>query len=146
MFKFKLEKVLGYREKLEKKSKENFASKLKIYNDINCELEGLVAKKLEIVNSGYSTFKTTQELIVFQRYLSFLDNSIDKTKDELNVAKRVLDGARVEVVKANKDKKVIEILKENAYIEHIKEQDKIEQNKLDDIASNNYIKLLKGGE
>ncbi|MEF9935299.1 MAG: flagellar export protein FliJ [Clostridium sp.] len=146
MFNFKLDKVLDYREKIEKKSKENFAAKLRIYSDINFELESLVTKKTQVLNGGYSNLRTTQELIVFQRYLTFLDDSIDKTREELSVAERILEGARVEVIKANKDRKVIETLKDNAYIEHIKEENKLEQNKLDDIASNNYIKSLKGGD
>ncbi|MEF9952010.1 MAG: flagellar export protein FliJ [Clostridium sp.] len=146
MFNFKLEKVLGYREKIEKKSKENFAAKLKVVNEITYNLDSLIIKKSEILNNNYTNLKTTQDLIVFQRYVTYLDETIDNTREELNIAKRILDGARVEVVKANKDRKVIEILKENAYTDHIKELNKIEQNKLDDIASNNYIKSLKGGE
>ncbi|MEG0641813.1 MAG: flagellar export protein FliJ [Clostridium sp.] len=147
MFKFKLQKVLDYRENVEKQGKEDFANKLMKFNNIKTALNEMILKKKETRDKNYiSKFKTSNDFIVFQRYVGYLDNSIEEKRNMLSEAERILERARLELIKNTKDKKIIEILKESAFEEYIDNDNRVEQKKLDDIAINSYIKLLKGGE
>ena len=147
MFNFKLEKVLDYRENIEKKNKEEFSQKLAIYNKEKEELEKLTLKKQIIQSNEYTkNLKTANDLRIYQRYLMYIEKSIEEKKLDLEEAEKELEKSRLNLVKSTKDKKIIEILKENAFEDYLNEENRIEQKNLDDIALRGYIESLKGGE
>ncbi|KMT21703.1 flagellar export protein FliJ [Clostridium cylindrosporum] len=147
MFNFKLQKVLDYRENLEKKSKEDFAYKLSIFNNEKEELNTLVNKKELIKSVDYtSKLKTTNDLIIYQRYVDYLDRSIEDKKIQVKEAERKLEKSRLELIKSTKDKRIMEILKDSAFEEYLNDENQLEQKKLDDIALSRYTNSLKGGE
>lgn len=147
MFNFKLQKVLDYRENIEKVSKENFSYKLLLFNKEKDDLKVLFQKKEIIKSKSYTgNLKTSNDLMVYQRYVDFLDTSIVNKKELLAEAERELEKARLNLIKSTKDKKIMEILKENAFEDYLDNENKLEQKNLDDIALRGYIDSLKGGE
>ncbi len=147
MFDFKLEKVLDYRENIEKKSKEEFSQILAIYNREKEELEKLNFKKQIIQNKEYTkNLKTANDLRIYQRYLMYIEKSIEEKIHDLENAEKELEKSRLNLIKSTKDKKIIEILKENAFEDYLSEENRIEQKNLDDIALRGYIETMKGGE
>lgn len=146
MFDFKLEKVLDYRENIEKKSKEEFSQILAIYNREKEELEKLNFKKQIIQNKEYTkNLKTANDLRIYQRYLMYIEKSIEEKIHDLENAEKELEKSRLNLIKSTKDKKIIEILKENAFEDYLSEENRIEQKILDDIALRGYIETMKGG-
>lgn len=147
MFDFKLQKVLDYRENIEKVSKEEFSYKLSIFNKEKEDLKTLLSKREIIKSKSYTeALKTSNDLIVYQRYVDFLDTSIINKKALIEKAEKELEKARLNLIKSTKDKKIMEILKENAFEDYLDNENKLEQSKLDDIALRSYIDSLKGGE
>lgn len=147
MFNFKLEKVLDYRENIEKKNKEEFSQKLAIYNREKEEVEKLTLKKQIIQSKEYTkNLKTANDLRIYQRYLIYIEKSIEEKMMDLEEAEKELEKSRLNLIKSTKDKKIIEILKENAFEDYLSEENRIEQKNLDDIALRGYIESLKGGE
>lgn len=147
MFDFKLQKVLDYRENLEKEIKEDFSLKLSVLNKEKLELDKLLQEKEKVKNKTYKeALKTANDLIIYQRYVDYLEKTIENKINSLKEAEKELELVRLNLINATKDKKIIEILKESAFEEYLSEENLIEQKNLDDIALRTYINSLEGGE
>ncbi|MCX7904174.1 MAG: flagellar export protein FliJ [Caloramator sp.] len=138
-FNFKLQKVLEFKETYEEKKKEEFSLELRNFYEQEKRLKELKEEKERTINNP-PKFKMILDYQGFYRYLELLDRRIEKQAHVLNEAKERLEKARQELIKATKDRSIIEKLKEKAYEEFLEEQNKKEQRLNDDYALYLYLR------
>lgn len=142
-FKFKLQKVLDYKAKLEEEKKEEFVEAQK---RLLCEkklLEELIYIKKEAQNRKFN-FKHSYDFQNHARYLDHLDDKIENQKEVITAAKAQYEIKKDELIKLTSDRKVIEKLKDKARQEFEFEQNRIEQKQNDDFALFGYIRSERG--
>lgn len=138
-FNFKLQKVLEFKETYEEKKKEEFSLELRNFYEQEKRLKELKDEKERTINNP-PKFKMILDYQGFYRYLDLLDKRIEKQTQVLNEAKERVERARQELIKATKDKNIIEKLREKAYEEFWEEQNKKEQRFNDDYALYLYLR------
>lgn len=139
-FIFKLQSVLNLRKQKEDSIKNELANatrKLEAEKRKLSELETMLEDTVREFNE--KTKKTTvHELIEFNEYLSLLNSRIKTQKENVNNAAQYVDKVREELVKAVKERKILEKLRERQFEEFLLEQKKLEQKTNDEIVSYNY--------
>ena len=137
-YKFKLQKLLDFREKLEEKSKLSFMDAIMEKNKTEEELGVLRENynKYKVIPNGTSTVNKK----IIQNYLNLINTSIETKKDVLETKKEILEEKRVELIKAQVDKKTVEILKDKDYKKYIKEENYKEQKQVDEFALYGHIR------
>lgn len=138
-FNFKLQKVLEFKESYEEKKKEEFSIELRNYYEQEKRLKELTEERKKAINNP-PKFKMILDYQGFYRYLDLLEKRIERQTQALNQAKERLERARQELIKATKDRSIIEKLKEKAYEEFLEEQSKKEQRLNDDYALYSYLR------
>lgn len=145
-FIFKLQSVLNLRKQKEDNIKNELGiaiQRLEQEKRRLSELENTLDATVREFNE--KTRKTTvHELIEYNEYLSLLNSRIKSQKDNVNNAAQYVDKVREELVKAVKDRKMLEKLKERHYEEFLLEQKKLEQKTNDEIVSYNYNESSAG--
>ena len=145
-FIFKLQSVLNLRKQKEDNIKNELGiaiQRLEQEKRSLSELENTLDATVREFNE--KTRKTTvHELIEYNEYLSLLNSRIKSQKDNVNNAAQYVDKVREELVKAVKDRKILEKLKERHYEEFLLEQKKLEQKTNDEIVSYNYNESSAG--
>jgi flagellar FliJ protein len=139
-FVFKLQSVLNLRKQKEDSIKNELANamkKLEAEKRKLSELETMLEDTVREFNE--KTKKTTvHKLIEFNEYLSLLNSRIKEQKENVNNAVQYVDKVREELVKAVKERKILEKLRERQFEEFLLEQKKLEQKTNDEIVSYNY--------
>lgn len=138
-FSFRLQPVLNIRIQTEDNLKNELgkaiqqleAEKRKL-SELENELDGLVDE------FNKKTKKTTvRKLIEVKEYLSLLDSKIKRQKENVNSAMLNVDKIREELLKAVKERKILEKLRDRKYEEYLLEQKRLEQKTNDEIVSYN---------
>ncbi|KRQ87056.1 flagellar biosynthesis chaperone [Caloramator mitchellensis] len=142
-FKFKLQNVLDYRSDVEERIKREFAAALQNYIQQEKILNELINTKDQNLFKP-KNFKTVVEYQNYTRFMEFLEQRIESQRENINRAKEKLNKKREELIKATKDKGIIEKLKEKAYDEFLFEEGKKEQKLNDDYALYSYIRHERG--
>ncbi len=137
-YEFRLQRLLDMREKIEDDKKVHFMEACNRKNKVESSLNNLQENY-----SKYSTIQVGKDTVqrkIQYHYLNLLSNSIEGTKIQLVEEKKVVEEKRVELVKAQVDKKTVEILKEKSYKRFIAEENHIEQLQNDEFALYGYIR------
>jgi flagellar FliJ protein len=130
---FSMEKVLDYREDIEKLKREEFA---KINLEIS-QLETEIAKiniELKEINERIFKIQNANELFQIQLYRQALEEKLELQKLRLSEKRKALEDKRVELTKAQTDKKIIEKLKEKDYSQFMYKKNLKEQKELDEFS------------
>ena len=139
-FSFRLQSVLkvkiqqedNLKNELGKAIRKLESEKLKLAR-LKTALDDLVAEFNE------KTKKTTvHKLIEYNEYLSLLTSKIKFQKENVNCAALNVDKIREELVKAVKERKILDKFKEKKLEEYLLEQKKLEQKTNDEIVSYNH--------
>ncbi|HOQ06578.1 MAG TPA: flagellar export protein FliJ [Clostridiales bacterium] len=139
-FIFKMQSVLNIRKQKEDSIKNELADamrKLEAEKRKLAELEDRLENTVREFNEKTKK-STVHELIEFNEYLSVLNSRIRSQKENVNIAAQYVDKVREELVKAMKDRKILEKLKDRQYEQFLMEQKKLEQKTNDEIVSYNY--------
>jgi flagellar FliJ protein len=136
-YKFSMEKILGWREDIEKSKMEKFA---RAQNELNQEkliLSNLL-KEYENLKAKASKYKTVNELKQYQLYKYVLEERIEMQEQLIEQKTKELEEKRLDLIKAQKDRKIMEKLKEKDY-ENYKEEEKLNEQKfLDEMSVMKY--------
>ena len=141
-FKFKLQKILDYREHLETQEKHKFASALKKYS----EKENLFTTSKELRKNYLKKSRTLMEKGDFlslghrDKARSALTLTIEERKGELEKERTNLDKAREELLVFTKKKKVMEKLKERAVDKYKKGIKNKVKKEIDEVSQNIYLR------
>jgi len=139
-FSFRLQPVLNIRIQTEDNLKNELGKAIQLLelekqklSQLENELDGLVDE------FNKKTKKTTvRKLIEVKEYLSLLDSKIKQQKENVNSAMLNVDKIREELLKAVKERKILEKLRERKYEEYLLEQKRLEQKTNDEIVSYNH--------
>lgn len=137
-YEFRLQRLLDMREKIEDDKKVHFMEACNRKNKVESNLNNLQENYIK-----YSTIqegKDTVQRKIQYHYLNLLTSSIEDSKVQLVEEKKVVEEKRIELVKAQVDKKTVEILKEKSYRKFIAEENHIEQLQNDEFALYGYIR------
>jgi len=140
-FQYSLESVLEYRKKIEDSKKDKFMNANKQFAHETSVLSGIEEHRNQIREDlkAKDTF-SIQEQKNYMQYIMSLEKKMEMQKIRVSDSKRRCDLARGELVKAQKDRKIMETLegKElDKYNYDLKRKEEIEANEM---ASINYIR------
>lgn len=139
-FNFQLQRVLDYKETIEKKKKEEFVKALKYQLAQEKELSNYIDTKNASKDYFYD-LKSSADFQNFSRYVEFLDKKIENAKYKVIKATEQLEIKKQELMKSTSDRKVLDKLKEKAKQDFEAENNRKEQKLNDDFALFSYVKL-----
>lgn len=127
-FKFKLEKVLNYKETVENQTKLRFAQVKQKLTREETILNEYYEQKRSVIDRKNSSSKGIKvgELALYNSYIGVLNKRIERQSSIVARTMEELDRAKNDMVSAVTEKKIFEKLKENQYEEFIYEQEKEE--------------------
>lgn len=136
-YNFSLEKVLELRLNKEKSTMENFAL---VQNQLRQYKLGLESLILEVENIKIKTLKTRNihELRVQNLYKQNIDEKIKSQNELIDRTSKTLEEVRLELVAAQKDRKIMEKLKEKDFTIYMDHMKVVEQKQLDEMAMIKY--------
>ena len=132
-YNFSMERVLEWRENLEKNSMERFTV---IQNELIHEKNILLSltKEYEVIKEKGLSYKNINELRQLQLYKQTLEDRIDYQNQVIHKKNEELEEMRLELIAAQKDRKIMEKLKERDYTKYQHEMLAFEQKELDEMA------------
>ncbi len=132
-----MEKVLDWRSDTEETKKKNLgdAEREKVQQD--SLLKDMIQENIKIKNESL----TTTRIDILRRqnmYKVMLDERIIQQKNQVEIAIKSVETARLELMEAHKEKKVMEKLKEKEFNLLASQEKSEEQKQLDEMATLSY--------
>jgi flagellar FliJ protein len=136
-FNFRLQPVLNIRIQQEDHLKNELGKAIQQLEEEKRHLKALETESRDLAGKfNEKARKTTvQKLIEYNHYLSILAAKIKKQKENVNYAALSVDKVREELVKAVKDRQILDKFKEKKHEEFLLEQKRLEQKTNDEIVS-----------
>jgi flagellar FliJ protein len=136
-FKFQLQTLLNIRNQQEENLKNELGKAVQRLEKEKAELHRLnFSKDRLIMEFNEKSRKTTVErLKEYNAYISVLSEKIKYQKENVNSASKNVDKVREELIKAVKDRKILDKLKEKKYDEYLIEENREELKSTDETAS-----------
>ncbi len=140
MTKFRLDKLLSYRKRVEELiSREVFSliGKLRIMEESSRELDERIAKTMrDALGKGELS---SMELLASYRYSSLITRRAEELKERIEEVEGLLEERRNELVEASRERKLIEKLKERRLEDVLRELSKAEQKTIDEVSINAFV-------
>lgn len=139
-FSFKLQPVLNVRVQTEDNLKYELGKAIQKLEKEKRKLALLKHALSDLANEFNEKAKNTTvyKLIEFNEYMSLLNSEIKRQKENVNCASLNVDKVRRELLKAVKERKILEKFKEKKLEEYLLGEKKAEQKTNDEIVSYNY--------
>lgn len=134
-FKFKMQKVLEYREQLEEEAKVRFASAQANLQKCREQLIQLVAQLNEAETKGASEVMQSAERWLHDQYLKGLRADHKAMSLQERMLAQMMEEARQHLAACAIDRKTMEKLKERQKIQYLRAEQKQELNFNDEIAT-----------
>lgn len=142
-FQFRLQKVLEYKEEMEKQAQLKLLEKelaLKTVADRLAALRKEFNQLQEDQKNNDETHIDLNEAMVSLRYTDFLGGCIKSQRDRVAYAETEVKNSREDVKEAAKERKTIDVLKGKKYKAFSQEVNKKEQKLNDEFALNSYYR------
>lgn len=139
-FRFNLEPVLNYRQRLEEKAKEELAGSLAQYEQARKALESVeeeLSANCRPVDCGKVNL---DQLIMSEKYQRLLEEQLEMQTARVAAAEEAVAKCRSKLEQKMQERKVVETLKDKKLAEFRYQQDLKEQKMLDDIATAQFIR------
>ncbi len=140
-FRFKLEPLYEYRQRLEELSQKEFSEALRKLSEEESKLlalKDLYRKSSEDIDKMKEENAGNPELNLYYAYVTSLKKHIDEQAKIISGVKTALEGKRCNLLAVSKDKKVVEILKERSYNSYMEKLNKEEQKIADDLVTSRF--------
>lgn len=140
-FRFKLEPLYEYRQRLEELSQKEFSETLRKLSEEEAKLlalKDLYSKSSEDMDKMREENAGNPELNLYYAYVTGLKKHIDEQSRIIIGVKAALEEKRLNLLSASRDKKVVEILKEKSYSSYMDKLNKEEQKISDDLVSSRF--------
>ncbi|MBT2731865.1 flagellar export protein FliJ [Carnobacterium sp. ISL-102] len=134
-----MEKVLDWRSDTEEEKKKQLGQVQQNKQQQETLLQRLISENIKIKNDSL----TTMRIDVLRRqnlYKNMIDEKIIHQKNIVHKAEKEVEVARVELMEAHKDRKVMEKLKEKEYTFTMEQAKQEEQKQLDEMAALSFGK------
>lgn len=138
-YQFSMEKVLDWRSDTEEKKKKILVQFQQSKEQQETILQRLINENIKIKNDSLST----NRIDVLRRqnlYKDMIGEKIIHQKNVVNKAEKEVEVARIELMEAHKDRKVMEKLKEKEYTFTMKQEKHEEQKQLDEMTTLSFGK------
>ena len=139
-YSFSMESVLEWRESIEKTSMEKYAAaqyelkhEIQVLEHLNKENEQIKEKSLSC--------KNIVEIRHLQLYKQTIDERIEAQIEIVEIKKDELENLRLDLIHAQKDRKIMEKLKEKDFSNYNEESKREDQKNLDEIAVLKYKRI-----
>jgi flagellar FliJ protein len=139
-FSFNLQPVLDHRQRIEDEKKQTVALRQRASDEAKAELDRLNAEFREysvLIRTQHRAFDA-ESLRAHYGHLHFLNRVIDSQIRVLAERRAALDRARVDLIAAQKGRKVVDKLKDRRKAAYAAEEMRIEQSELDDANARAY--------
>lgn len=136
---FSMEKVLDWRSDTEEEKKKQLGQVQQNKQQQETLLQRLISENIKIKNDSLTTIR----IDVLRRqnlYKDMIDEKIIHQKNIVHKAEKDVEVARVELMEAHKDRKVMEKLKEKEYTFTMEQAKQEEQKQLDEMATLSFGK------
>ena len=146
-FRFNLQPALDLRRRIEEERQMEVARVLRILNDARSELWRLQAefrRYSDVLRSDHRALQA-DDLRMHYAHLEYLDRAITRQESTVQRSRVDHERARLRLVDAAKDKKVLEKLKERRFAAHVLNDFAIEQKELDDTNARRWSRSLAAG-
>ncbi len=147
-FTFRLQPVLQHRERVEDEAQQALAVRhveLVAAQDVLLALDAEFRNHAEALRGDHRRFDTEQ-LRLHYAHLEYLDRSIAAQRQTVARCQAACERARLDVMDASKDRKVIEKLKEHRREQHDALASLVEQRDLDDANARRYVRAMHASE
>ena len=146
-FLFQLQPVLEHRERIEDEKQQAMAVRQLALDESERELRRLNDEFRAHSNELRARHKelTAGELQTHYAHLQFIDRCIVAQITVVAERRVAVDRARIDLLAASKDRKVVEKLKDRRRETHNVEELRVEQNELDDANARAYGRASLGG-
>lgn len=138
VYKFKLQKLLDYKIKVEEEKRNKLGSALKRLENEKRRMFELKRKFSDM--EGLYRQKTSQgmsvnELKILANYIDYYKRDIKEQKVRIKMAEDYVTVCREELIYATREKRMIEKLREKDYSKYLYEEQKKEEKLIDDLVS-----------
>ncbi|MCA9766033.1 MAG: flagellar export protein FliJ [Carnobacterium sp.] len=134
-----MEKVLDWRSDTEEAKKKNLGDAQREKSQQEAVLKEMIQENIKIKNESL----TTTRIDILRRqnmYKVMLDERIIQQKNQVETATKLVETARLELMEAHKDKKIMEKLKEKEFNLLLSQEKNEEQKQLDEMVTLSYGK------
>ena len=132
-FKFRLEKVKSFREKLKKEAERVLAQKMSSLNSAEQIMEQLKEEKDRDKSSG-DNILSAAELMLIGDYDRFIQELLEKQKVVIQDAEKAVENAREELIERAKDEKALSLLKDKKLEEYTDERKRRDRKETSELA------------
>ncbi len=146
-FRFRLQKVLDYKQQVEDTKKQELFHLMKIFHEEEKVLRGLhelLLKKLSEFEEKQQGELDILELLFYSGFISRLNGEIELQREKLRQLALQIEQKRGEVIAASKERRIMEKLRDKKYKEFMKEESRREQKFLDEIGNNAFVRNMEG--
>jgi len=140
-YKFSMEKVLEWRQGKEKSAMEKFAV-VQDHVQQQKSILALIMSEFESTKEKCRKRNNIQEMRQQHYYKEAIEEKIEKQTDLIHQTTENLECMRLELVEAQKDRKIIEKLKEKDFSLYESNIKVVEQKELDEMATLKFKKLF----
>lgn len=141
MFKFRLEKILGLKEKIEEAKKNEYGKAKKKLDDAIAKKNALIAKKDDLINEMKSfdgNIEALKKRNEYYKYIDYLKEVIAEMEIRIEMLRKQAEEKRHELEEAMKERKILDKYKENEFDKYKKEELRIENGLVDELVSYKY--------
>lgn len=140
-FRYSLQGVLNIKLKMETQAKLEFAEAMNELNAENDKLEALYDRKREYEEKRQSLLQGKLDLLeieISQNAVDKMDEYILIQKDNIRMAEKKVEQARLSLQEIMMDRKAYEALREKAFEAFMQEENRIEGKTVDELTSYTY--------
>lgn len=141
MFKFRLEKILGLKEKMEEAKKNEYGKAKKKLDDAIEKKNQLIAKKdslvleMKTLDGSVLMLKKRNE---YNQYVNYLKTVIQKMEENIVILRMEAEQKRHELEEAMKERKILDKYKEKEFEKYKLEEQRIENGIVNELVSYQY--------
>lgn len=143
MYKFSLQSLLNHRKHIEENLDKELGRIKRMVNNEKRRLENIIKERMkcrEELQKKQGDGNKVNEIILYFNYLDKLSKDIGKQKRCLKDVEREYDIKRSELIEAMKKRKTLERLKEKEMKAFNYSEMKVEQNIINEVAANRFIR------
>jgi len=143
MYKFSLQSLLNHRKHIEENLEKELGRIKRTVNNEKRRLENIRKEKIkckEELQKKQGDGKKVNEIILYFNYLDKLSKDIDEQKRRLKDVEKEHEIKRSELIEAMKKRKTLDRLQEKEMKAFNYSEMKVEQDVMNEVAANRYIK------
>ena len=141
VFRYRLQNILNIKNQLETQAEMEFGLAQARLNEEEARLDALIARRDGYIEEGRRMRLDELDVLKLaenERSVKVMEEFIEGQKENVRLAERAVEAARVKLTEAMKEVKVQEKLREHAFEEFLEEQKAVEAKEIDELVSYKY--------